>query len=200
MSSENNHRKSSYILLGIGDPGKYVLENILDSMGHKAFLSLHAFNKSSDFRVEEIEYSDQTRALFLVLQPGDGDSDKLLPGLESFTEKSGIPIYTIANYPFLWEGHIRINRAKSLLNDLTRISSATFSIESHQWFPLKEQLGFHRVVELVHELAFRILLTLLELQERDSDIRAMEYISIEENVEARQQQGGMWLVRRINLD
>ena len=188
--------KQNCCIVGIGDPGQYVIENISIPDGAKEALYFHTYKKFSDFRMEDITCTDKTKALFLVLQPGDRACDQFIPEIESFRQKTGIHIYTIANYPFLWEGRVRITQADDLLQDLMRISHATFRIESHQWFPLKAQLGFHKVVELVHQIAARVLRTILEFEAQDRDILAMECIPIDENVEAIKQPGGFWIVRR----
>ncbi len=200
MLSEKHYEKHNYTILGIGDPGEYVIENVSASLGAGAPLSFYRCKKFSDFRMKDITYTEMTKALFLVLQPGDGAGDTFIPEIESFRKRTGIPVYTIANYPFLWEGRIRIALADDLLQELLRISHATFRIESHQWFPLKEQLGFHKVVELVHDVAARVLLSIINLEAQDMDIKEMESISIDEHVEAIKQHGAYWIVKRCDPD
>ena len=129
MLSEKHYEKHNYTILGIGDPGEYVIENVSASLGAGAPLSFYRCKKFSDFRMKDITYTEMTKALFLVLQPGDGAGDTFIPEIESFRKRTGIPVYTIANYPFLWEGRIRIALADDLLQELLRISHATFRIE-----------------------------------------------------------------------
>ena len=132
--------------------------------------------------------------------PGDGAGEGFIHEMEFFGKKTGIPIYTIANYPFLWEGRSRIGTADDLLQDLARISYTTFRIASHQWFPLKEQLGFHKVVELVHDVAARVLLSIIELNAQNMDIHERKSISIDARVEAIKQHEDLWVVIRNEQD
>lgn len=195
MNSEKRDENYSYTILGIGDPGEFVIKNISATFGDKALFSYHTCKKYSDFRLKDIDCTKQTKALFLVLRLGDGSFVDFISEIESFRKKTGIPVYTIMSYPFLWEGPVRISLADELLQDLIRISDATFRIESHQWFPLKAELGFHKVVELVHQVAVLVLLSIIELETQDRDIKTAEYISIDENVEAQQKQEGVWIVK-----
>ena len=198
MDSENSFDTHNYPIVGVGDPGKYLLESNSIFKGIRESLHFYFFKDFADFKVENIACDDRTVALFLVIQPGDKACVEFVPGIESFVDKTGIPVYAIANYPFLWEGRIRIANADKLLKDLHRVCHSVFRIESHQWFPLKEEIGFHKVVELVHEVAARVVLTIIERERQALDIETLDSISIDEDVIAAKHDGGYWSVKHTD--
>ena len=200
MDSKKSLVTHNYLVVGIGDPGKYVVETISTFNGIRESLHFHFFKKFADFRMEGIASDDRTRALFLVLQPGDEACDEFIPGIESFVNRTGIPVYVIANYPFLWEGRSRITKANEILKDLRRVCYSVFRIESHQWFPLKEEIGFHKVVELVHEVAAQVVLAIIEHERQALDIEILVSFSINEDLIATKDGGGYWSVKSKDPD
>jgi len=196
MCNDNRHTMVDYIVVGIGDAGISVREKISASSGADTHFVFHSYQKLIDFRKDEIEISDDTRAIYLVLRLGDTYSDESLLDLESFILDSGIPVYAIVNYPFLWEGPVRMPRADQLLKELIRICDLTFRIESHQWFPLKEELGFHKVVDMVHYAAARLVSNLIDLQANSSDLEESSGFSIDEDVEVIKQDMAYWIAGR----
>lgn len=196
MQAVKNKGKNRYIIVGIGAPGKYVREHLYTSFGDSSAISFQAFGSFSEFSFESTVWSEKTVALYLVIQPGDGSDEGFISELESFISRTGIAVYVIANYPFLWEGRVRIGAADQLLQDLSRVCDAIFRIESHQWFPLKEQVGFHKVVEMVHQVAADVLVSLLESRAQDIDICDLDRISFGKKAKAAKQSKGLWNVIR----
>jgi len=188
----------NFTVLGIGDPGKYVVDKISASKDVMDSLNLHTWSRISDFRKENIKFNSTTKALFIILSSVEEDYFDFVLEIESFRNNTGAQVYIITNYPFLWEGNRRISIADACLLELIRFSFTVFRIESHQWFPLKEEFGFHKVLEMVYDAAAGTLLSIIELHTSNSDLKSLKSIPLDGEAMAIMRSAEYWTVERTD--
>lgn len=197
MGSQKKEEKSNYTILGIGDSGQYVLEKLAASNESGTFLHLHICKELSDFKPENVKFDSDTKALFLIFSPVEEEYFEFILKIESIRNATGLQIYVITNYPFLWEGNRRISMADACLLELLRFSFTVIRIESHQWFPLKDEHGFHKVVEMVFDVAKEGVRSFIELHSANGDIKDAGSIAIGDNAHAIKRSDAYWTVERI---